>query len=49
MTLLANGDAAKEDLLAIDTRVGAKMEAAISSAEASPFPAPESALNGAYA
>jgi TPP-dependent pyruvate/acetoin dehydrogenase alpha subunit len=36
-------------LLAIDKRVGEQMEAAIASAEASPFPAPESALAGAYA
>ena len=48
-TLLANGDATQDELLAIDKRVGEQMEAAIASAEASPFPAPESALADAYA
>lgn len=47
--LLREKQAKREDLLAIDRRIGVRLKRALAYAEASPFPKPRSALQGVFA
>ncbi len=48
-TILAAKQATREDLTAMDERIGRRLKRALAYAEASPFPKPRSALQGVFA